>query len=133
MWYPSPRAVFHNLFQVETKHFKFRKRYFADSYLFWACLILCKEKLGKIFGDTRALFVDALDTLVKRHFPWIHSGSIQIIRNTLRKGGVSWQWLNFINVLCTAFMHADPKSVKIYWWLTCIFYTFGIYEPKSFV
>ncbi len=43
-----------------------------------------------------------------------------------------WQdwppWLNFINVLCTAFTLVDPKSVKRHWWLKCIFYTFGIYE-----
>ncbi len=33
------------------------------------------------------------------------------------------QWipgLNFINVLCTAFMHADPKSVKSYCRCNCI-------------
>jgi len=39
--------------------------------------------------------------------------------------------LNFINVLCTAFAWADPKSVKRYWWHNCIFYAFGIYKPKS--
>ncbi len=39
--------------------------------------------------------------------------------------------LNFINVLLTAFMHAEPKSAKWYWWLNCIFYAFGIYECKN--
>jgi len=39
--------------------------------------------------------------------------------------------LNFINVLHTAFMSAEPKSVNRYWWLNCIFYAFGIYEHKS--
>ncbi len=29
--------------------------------------------------------------------------------------------LNFIKVLRTAFKLADPKSVKRYWWLNCIF------------
>jgi len=32
--------------------------------------------------------------------------------------------LNFINVLLTAFTLAEPKSVKRYWWLTCIFLPF---------
>jgi len=40
--------------------------------------------------------------------------------------------VNFINLLRTAFTHADPKSVKRYWWLNCIFYAFGIYYHKSF-
>ncbi len=40
--------------------------------------------------------------------------------------------LNFINDLCTAFTLSDPKSVKRYWGLNCIFYAFGIYERKSF-
>jgi len=39
--------------------------------------------------------------------------------------------LNFINVLRTAFTLPDPKSIKIYLWLNCIFYAFGIYERKS--
>jgi len=30
-------------------------------------------------------------------------------------------------------MPADPKSVKRYWWLDCIFYTLGIYKRKSCV
>jgi len=34
--------------------------------------------------------------------------------------------LNFINVLRTAFMLADLKSIKRYWWLNWIFYAFGI-------
>ncbi len=41
------------------------------------------------------------------------------------------QGINFINVLLTAFTRPDPESVKRYWWLYCIFYTFGIYECKS--
>ncbi len=39
--------------------------------------------------------------------------------------------LNFINVLRTAFTLADPEGIKRYWWLNCIFYTFGIYEVKA--
>jgi len=32
--------------------------------------------------------------------------------------------LNFINILHTAFRRTDPKSVKRYWWLNCIFLRF---------
>ncbi len=39
--------------------------------------------------------------------------------------------LNFINDLRTAFTPADPKSVKQYWWLNCIFYAFRIYEAEN--
>ncbi len=39
--------------------------------------------------------------------------------------------LNFINILCTAFTLADPKSIKRCWLLNCIFYTFGSYGRKS--
>ncbi len=34
-------------------------------------------------------------------------------------------WLNYINVLHTAFTLTDPKSVKRYLWLNCIFLHFG--------
>jgi len=39
--------------------------------------------------------------------------------------------LLFNQFLCTAFAPTDPKSVKRYWWLNCIFYAFGIYKRKS--
>jgi len=54
-------------------------------------------------------------------------------RGIPRYDGVAWMsdGLNFINALRTAFTLADPESVKSYWWLNCIFYTFGIYERKS--
>ncbi len=38
--------------------------------------------------------------------------------------------LNFINVLHIAFTLVDPRSIKRYWWLNCIFYAFVIYECK---
>ncbi len=41
--------------------------------------------------------------------------------------------VNFLNVLRTDFMHADPKSVKDTQDLTVLFYAFGIYERKSCV
>ncbi len=41
-----------------------------------------------------------------------------------------WSWLNFINVLRTAFALVDPESVKRHGWLNCIFYAFGIYKCK---
>ncbi len=40
--------------------------------------------------------------------------------------------LNFINVLCTAFTHADPRSVKKDSEVFNLFYAFGIYERESF-
>jgi len=39
--------------------------------------------------------------------------------------------LNFINILRTALTRTDPKSIKRYWWLKCIFYAFGINNSKS--
>jgi len=61
---------------------------------------------------------------------------------------VSWKWmfkimffheyermcrigLNFINILRTAFTRVDPKSVKRYWWLDCLFYAFELLARKS--
>ncbi len=41
--------------------------------------------------------------------------------------------LNFINVLSTAFAHADPESGKRYWWLNCIFYALRIHERRRLV
>ncbi len=39
--------------------------------------------------------------------------------------------VDFINVLCTTFTLAEPKSVKWQCWLDCIFCAFGIYVCKS--
>jgi hypothetical protein len=39
--------------------------------------------------------------------------------------------LNFINVLCTAFTHADPKSVKRYWQLDWVLTLWGATGVKA--
>jgi len=46
------------------------------------------------------------------------------------KGQSRCPGLNFINILRTAFRRADPKGVKRYWWLYCIFYTFTLYTTS---
>ncbi len=75
---------------------------------------------------TNILWASFIHTYLKSVKKWwfdclfvlLEFSSVKAVRKMLMKVTPG---LNFINVLCSAFMLADPESVKIYLWFNCIF------------
>ena len=106
------------------------------------CRLVCLLLLRKGLKDLFERFLIYVQLWIWQHFNGKHFNCFSLVFNTHKKcpsslktnsfwGKTNRSGLSFINIQCSAFVRADPKSVKIYWWLNCIFYAFRIYELKS--
>jgi len=84
-----------------------------------------KTKKWSGYGKMKSAASDARDAIASLHGRRFEVGRISSI-NTPKSG------VNFINVLRTAFTHANPESVKRYWWnLTVSFYVLRSTSVKA--
>ncbi len=105
--------------------------------------LINRENIIRVTSVQTSLYAVLTSCGLKIHQkPWITRENCSFHPNV---GFKQWFWYSRIKIYrwrnpregnlgsisSTTFTHVDPKSIKTYWWLDCLFYAFGLRARKS--